>query len=758
MASGKLINNYKGYTLQTEWSSVPQLLENKSIITVKHTLIQSKYYDLDIGSRSNSCKIGTDVKSYTSSAICNNGNISVDLGTTVHEIEHETDGSKSCILTDTFNIKATIADTYVDKIVVTGTIELDKIPRQAIITSALSFNDEGVPKIEFNKAGDGYTLKIKIETSDDPNLIVRNNIENTGKYIFELTESERNLLRNKCSNFNELNISYVLETTIKNQIYSSIMDSKMTIINANPTVGEPWYLDTNSETYAVTNDSTKIIRNASFLTAKFYAATAKKGASIEKYELSFNGSVKTVNVVSDVEFETVDVAQDTKLYLKVIDSRGNSITRFCNVSILDYELPIAQINISRVNNFEDSTKIKVDANFSELNNKNVLKIALQFRKHNDFIAINEDWTDSKIVEIGDDLSGQILKLSFQNTTGEFLADETQTIITCEHGSIYYYKTSATGVAEYISVIYNNSETKLYEQYEWNQITNLSTYQLPEGFGKVTAISNTFQAIAGIKFSNSVMLQNNIESTVMCDNKYKWDFHVTLQDKIGSKHYYATIDIGKPITFWDIIKRSFSIGGFPTMENSFELFGVANDFNIKSPYLSSNADDYKYSGLHMFGPNATGLPYSGHWVMFSIGRGDDCVQIAVNVLDANIRYIRSNTGSGFGEWKVLGTNIIDDEKYEAHMSLNGINVGGLRKNLGKLPNNTYATYSTGLTTNYKILDYDLYAVKENQTLKLPFVALNLNDKIAGYLDNANVVNVVTNWNASEYDLWIDIKFA
>lgn len=190
------------------------------------------------------------------------------------------------------------------------------------------------------------------------------------------------------------------------------------------------------------------------------------------------------------------------------------------------------------------------------------------------------------------------------------------------------------------------------------------------------------------------------------------------------------------------------------EDWFDIYGVANDFNIKSPYLSTNAGDYKYSGLHMFGPNATGLPYSSYWAVLCIGKGNDCVQIAVNVLETNIRYIREVSGA----WKVLGTNIVDGDRYESHISLNGTNVAGLRKNLGKLPNNSNTTYSTGLSTDYKIADYDLYAIKGNQTLKLPFLALNLNNKIAGYLDDANTVSVSTNWDASEYDLWIDIKFA
>lgn len=591
MASGTILNNYRGYTLKTEWNSVPQLLENKSIVTVQHKLVQALGYDLDIGARTNSCTVDKDTQSYVSGAICNGGNTTVDLGTTVHEVQHDADGSKSCTITDTFYLKANITNVYVEKITVTDTIVLDKIPRQALITSAMGFNDEGVPNVTFNKAGSNYPLKIKLVV-DEEELITRNNIENSGKYSFELSETERDLLRNKCTNSNELAVTYKLETTINNQRYSSIADAKMNIINANPATHGLDYIDTNDNTYAVTQDVKKIIRNASYLTAKFYAATANKGATISKYELTFNGVTKTVYNANDVNFGTVDVAQDSKLYLKAIDSRGNSTTISCNVSILDYELPDAQVSVARVNNYEDTTKVKVNANYSNLDGQNELRIALQYRKHSDSVPLNSGWNDKNLA-VGDDLSGKILKFSFPTTSSDFLSENgSETIVQCEKGSIIYYKTSASGVAEYVAVEYMNVETKVYEQYAWSQITNLSSYQLPDSFGKITAISSTFGAIDCIKFVDATMLENGVEAEVTCDKQYKWDFHIEVSDKIGVKHYYASLDIGKPITFWDTVKRSFAVGGFPTEESCFEVF---TDFKTTGQiYMGGN----KVLGFHI----------------------------------------------------------------------------------------------------------------------------------------------------------------
>lgn len=108
--------------------------------------------------------------------------------------------------------------------------------------------------------------------------------------------------------------------------------------------------------------------------------------------------------------------------------------------------------------------------------------------------------------------------------------------------------------------------------------------------------------------------------------------------------------------------------------------------------------------------------------------------------------------GYNEQNIIPSlEIITNETY------NDKPIYRLRKIVGNCPNNTKLAYNTGLKEEYPIVDYKLFATRNNQVLNIPFVALNLSDMIAGYLDNANLISCASNWDASSFYLWIDILY-
>ena len=91
------------------------------------------------------------------------------------------------------------------------------IPRQANIAGATDFNDEGNPKIAFtNPAGFRINARLEFGSSNLYDAIIRrDNIPNTGSYTFNLTEEDRNLLRNQCTNSNTLRVREVIGTCVR---------------------------------------------------------------------------------------------------------------------------------------------------------------------------------------------------------------------------------------------------------------------------------------------------------------------------------------------------------------------------------------------------------------------------------------------------------------------------------------------------------------------------------------------------------------
>ena len=160
----------------------------------------------------------------------------------------------------------------------------------------------------------------------------------------------------------------------------SWQDKTMKIVNANPTFSSSniSYQDTNSSITAITGNNKHIVRNLSNLKVSISNATAKKSASMSKYELTFNGVTKTLTSAGTVDFGTVNLGSSSSVSVKAIDSRGNSTTASLSITILDWQLPTASISAKRINNYEDETKLTVQVSISSVNSKNSIQ-SLRYR-------------------------------------------------------------------------------------------------------------------------------------------------------------------------------------------------------------------------------------------------------------------------------------------------------------------------------------------------------------------------------------------
>lgn len=375
--SGQITGVYRGYTLQANWSATQNVSGNYSDITIKHVLVIGSAYSLNIGSRSNSCTVDGAAQSYSSPAINRKGG-SVTLGTTTHRVNHNADGSKTCTIRDVFNINATLDGVKVSNITASGNITLDAIPRQATITSANDFTDDGTPSLTFSNAG-GFTSSAALifggKTINRSNAITGK----SGTYNFSLTDAEREMLRAACTGVS-MQVTYRLTTTIGGTAYTSDMVRTMSISDAAPILGAVSYADANTTTVAVTGDNQVIVQRQSDLQVSFGAATGQKGATITEYSATFAGVTKTASSVMTLDFGKVDVSSDMPLVFSTIDSRGLKTSTIITVKVEPWWEPTSTIELQRKNNFEPETHITVNAWYASLNAKNDVTISAKYRK------------------------------------------------------------------------------------------------------------------------------------------------------------------------------------------------------------------------------------------------------------------------------------------------------------------------------------------------------------------------------------------
>lgn len=257
-------------------------------------------------------------------------------------VYHNNDGTK------TISVSLTTSIYYYTAYTDTKNWALDNIPRQATLSSAPNFNDEGNPTITYsNPAGNAITsLQARIENIPNGGSVIPyvgyRDISKTGtSYTFNLTEAERNTLRSACKNSNTLAVKFVVRTIIGGIEYWSTLDRTLTIANATPTVTSATTVDVNNTTIALTGSSGTIVKGYSNLKVSNIVASAYKSATLKSVivddisETYTSGYAKTIN-----KYTKNNVA------IKIVDSRGNtSATLTKTLGFVNYT-PVTKGNIS----------------------------------------------------------------------------------------------------------------------------------------------------------------------------------------------------------------------------------------------------------------------------------------------------------------------------------------------------------------------------------------------------------------------------
>ena len=142
---------------------------------------------------------------------------------------------------------------------------------------------------------------------------------------------------NACTTSNSRSVTFYVKTVIGGNTFYSTLTRTLTIVNANPTfsASNVSYKDTNSTIVAITGNNQHIVRNNSTLQVTFTSASAKKSASISRYEITFNGATQSQTSAGSINYGAVNLGSNASVMVKVIDSRGNSTSVSKTITILD---------------------------------------------------------------------------------------------------------------------------------------------------------------------------------------------------------------------------------------------------------------------------------------------------------------------------------------------------------------------------------------------------------------------------------------
>lgn len=262
-----------------------------------------------------------------------------------------------------FAILSRAVDSGLDRI--SGTIYATTIDI-AKITEAPNFTDEESPTIKYtNPFGNNVTtLQASISLTGATDDIAYRDISKTGSsYTFELTDEERELLRNAATE-NTLDIKFYIRTNYGQQSYYSSVSKKMSIVNANPIFSNFTYKDINTDIIDnLTGDNQTLIKGYSNIQGTVSVANkaiAQKSATMSKYRLSIDNKIAEADY-SDTEDVSVTIngTSNNVITMYAIDSRGNSTPKQITAeNYIDYQpINIKSISVTRLNSVQPETRL-----------------------------------------------------------------------------------------------------------------------------------------------------------------------------------------------------------------------------------------------------------------------------------------------------------------------------------------------------------------------------------------------------------------
>lgn len=248
-----------------------------------------------------------------------------------YTVPHNSDGSKSTTISvsiggDVFGASGS------------ATVTLDTIPRQASITAAPNFTDDENPTITYsNPAGNSVsTLQACISLTGAADDIKYRDIPKTGtSYTFNLTEAERNVLRNATLTSNTRTVYFYVKTIISGSTYLSNLGKTLTIANPMPelTVSAK---DTGGYSVPLTGNANKIIKGFNYVNVSM-SANLKKGATI-KSQTIINGGQTLIGAAGGTASMSggFNNVENNTFIFGLTDSRGNTVNEYITLDMIDY--------------------------------------------------------------------------------------------------------------------------------------------------------------------------------------------------------------------------------------------------------------------------------------------------------------------------------------------------------------------------------------------------------------------------------------
>lgn len=330
-------------------------------------------------------------------------------GTCTETVSHNDDGGKIVNLTGYFD--STISS-KLRNLNVSRNITLATIPRRSQITaSASAFNIGDSITIYTNRKSTSFTHAVNLYFGSYATTlsygIIDSYVWNTASWADAMYQQIPN------SNIGTGTLRLITYDADNSVIGYTELSITARVADSDPTFTGFTYQDVDSNTVALTGNSSTIVQTKSSIQVSVKGAAAKNHATVSSYKVQYGS--KTITSSTDVvNFGTV--SNSDNLTVSVIDSRGNSIQQSVYLQTTPYAAPtIPSLSLGRVNDIEASTILECNGTFADI----IVSAGQYSLKYRYKATTSSTWSDYVAISPSMDGSG----FSFNALIGNFDIDQ-----------------------------------------------------------------------------------------------------------------------------------------------------------------------------------------------------------------------------------------------------------------------------------------------------------------------------------------------
>ena len=147
-----------------------------------------------------------------------------------------------------------------------------------------------------------------------------------------------------------------------------------------------------------TGNNQVLVKNLSTLSvsiAESQKMTTKNGATPDKYVISIDTKSETLGYAETAVSKDIGSISNKgvlRLTVRAVDSRGLSTAVYKDVTVYDYEIPVINVDVKRLNNFEAQTTLKVNGTFYPVTLANGLNANTVRNVYYRYRELNGEWS------------------------------------------------------------------------------------------------------------------------------------------------------------------------------------------------------------------------------------------------------------------------------------------------------------------------------------------------------------------------------